>query len=97
MLSKFFKEDEIKNDEGVVFTMDGITLSQLEAELLKRYSKVLSLQEQDLLQRDYEVSSYPTPLQFQISNMFGKDLEKLLENLKCDYDERCGKWMEKRL
>jgi len=80
----FFYELDI-NDE-LYADVTGLTLSQLEHELLYLYSKKLSDSEFNQLRRDFEIASPPTPLQRIVSKLFRKDLDKLLSLVKADYN-----------
>ena len=77
--TEFWKDEEIVDDE-VKNSKDGLTLTELQKSL-KQYG--LNLDPANLV-LDWDISEDPSPMQYQVNKMFGKDLGKMLAEVKLD-------------
>jgi hypothetical protein len=77
--TEFWKDEEIVDDE-VKNSLDGLTLTEL-IKSLKNYG--LKIDPANLIV-DWDISEDPSPLQYQVNKMFGKDLGMKLERTECD-------------
>jgi hypothetical protein len=84
----FYRKDEIKDeDHDTAFSRDALTLTELN-KWLKDFEVPHDL---CILATDYFMSEPPTPLQLNVSSMFGKDIHELLMTCKNDLEEN---WVE---
>lgn len=83
--TEFLRDDEIESEENDVASQsDGLTLTNL-----LEYLKILGVvPETNLLVADYLTADYPTLLQISIGKMFGKNIEKLLQECARDISDK---------
>jgi hypothetical protein len=80
--TEFFAENEIiENYEEVAQKESGLTLTELVSKILRDYHYAA---DSASLIKDVDAAELPTPLQFQINRMFGKDLESMLIRVEKD-------------
>jgi hypothetical protein len=77
--TEFWKDEEIVDDE-VKSSKDGLTLTELKNSL-KEYS--LNIDVANLVV-DWDISENPSPMQYQVNSMFGKDLDAMLNKVADD-------------
>jgi hypothetical protein len=80
--TEFWKDEEIVDDE-VKNSEDGLTLTELKKSL-KEYE--INIDPANLIV-DWDLSENPSPMQYQINSMFGKDLDKMLSRVASDLTE----------
>lgn len=78
---EFWKDEEIVDDE-VKESLDGLTLTDLNAALFMRYGGAI-LDTKTLVQ-DWTKDQDPSPMQYQVNKMFGKDLTAMLSKVQAD-------------
>ena len=84
--TEFYNDEEnLENDDEVVMSHDGLTLTELWKEVLSEYSIELSNETIKKLLLDVHLEPHPTQLQYTISSMFGKDLGKMLNRMFEDF------------
>src|ERR1035437_2804949 len=81
--TEFLKDEEIIDDE-VKESQDGLVLSELKRIFVEKYKKYFTGFEIKILLDEWETSDNPTPMQFQVNKMFGKDLIAMLWNVQED-------------
>jgi hypothetical protein len=82
--TEFYTQEELSElspFSDVVLSEEGITLSQLNEKMLKLYKFYVPV---NVVVEDIKDSLLPTPLQFNVSKMFGVDLGKKLQDLEDD-------------
>ena len=78
--TEFYKDEEIVDDE-VKNSEDGITLTHLSSEMKRQYAFSVDT---DMLVKEWDNALEPTPLQYNVCRMFGKDLAKMLGETRLD-------------
>lgn len=87
--TEFFTDEEMEEGRSNETKQNesGLTLTELHNALWDEYKFLVS---DDTLASDYLIDPYPTPLQFNINKMFGRDLLNMLEKTKNNLVENYG-------
>jgi hypothetical protein len=82
--TEFWNDEEIVNDDDVKESESALLLSKLKKIFVEKYNKYLTGFEIQMLMNEWKTSENPTPMQFQVNKMFGKDLNNMLWNVQED-------------
>ena len=82
--TEFWKDEEIVGEEEVKSNMESLTLTELQIRMKDQYGFDIPI---DDLVQDWYYAEQPTPMQFQVNRMFGKDLQQMLNRAYNDFVE----------
>ena len=89
--TEFLNEDEAEGaDDEVVYSDEGMTLSQLRATVGLRLQRDFTEKEEWLLLNDYYTATLPTPFQRNVNEMFGVDWNARWTLVSRDINENWG-------
>ena len=81
--TEFWKDEEIADDE-VKNSKDALTLTELVDFCNKEYNNLIDIES---LTGEWSSDEDPSPMQYQVNKMFGKDLKAMLNRVVVDLTE----------